>query len=326
MTFSKTRVAVLRGGPSSEYDVSLKTGASVLKHLPDRYHGIDVFIDKTGTWHVSGVATSPDKALHQSDVVWNALHGTYGEDGQVQHILQTYGMPFTGSGSFASSIGMNKVASKDVFKNSGLKVPQHVIVTAEQDTKENITAQASRIFQTFLMPAVVKPASGGSSVGVSIAYTAADLAQGIANALQYSDKVLIEEYIRGREATCGVVEDYRGQQIYALMPVEIRSKSSNFFDYESKYTSGGSDEICPGNFTSKEKQIIEDYARRAHEALGLKHYSRSDMIVTPKRGVYILETNSLPGLTEESLLPKALEAGGTSMPVFIDHVLRLAMR
>jgi D-alanine-D-alanine ligase len=322
MSFSKTRVAVLRGGPSSEYDVSLKTGASVLQHLPDKYHGIDVFIDKSGIWHVGGVALAVDKVLHQCDVVWNALHGAYGEDGQVQHILQTYGIPFTGSRSFASSIAMNKISSKDMFRQAGLKTPQHLTVTSTDD----LSAEAAAIFKTFLMPAVIKPATAGSSVGVSIAHTPEEVLKGLESALQHSRTAMVEEYIRGKEATCGVIEDFRGQPLYALMPVEIRPKSGNFFDYEAKYVSGMSDELCPGNFTLKEKQIIEDFARRAHIALGLEHYSRSDMIVTPKRGIYILETNTLPGLTRESLLPKALEAGGTSIPIFIDHILQLAMR
>jgi D-alanine-D-alanine ligase len=329
---SKIRVGVLRGGPvfargydearpSSEYDVSLKTGGHVLKNLPDKYDSLDIFIDQDGVWHMHGMQKSPDRILGQVDVVFNALHGAYGEDGQVQHLLQTHHVPFTGSTSFASSVGMNKVLSKELFLRHNLKTPQYIAIRNSDDMDE----RASMVFQSFVMPVVVKPATAGSSVGVSIAKTFSEIKSAIMRAFEHSHVALIEECIIGKEATCGVIEKFRGESLYALMPVEIRPKKSSFFDYDAKYADGGSEEICPGNFSDAEKTLIENYAKSAHQALGLRHYSRSDFIITPKRGVYILEVNTQPGLTEQSLFPKALSAGGTHISQFLDHVLTLAI-
>jgi D-alanine--D-alanine ligase len=317
---SKIRVAVLRGGPSSEYDVSLKTGGYVLKNLPDKYEGVDVLIDRDGLWHIGGLPKTPDKVLNKVDVVFNALHGAYGEDGKVQHILQTHAVPFTGSSPFASALGMNKVFSKELFVKNNIKTPQYTVVRSG----ENIAERTGSIFKSFLMPLVVKPATSDSSVGLSIVRTIPELHEGIERAFEHSHIALIEEFIPGREATCGVIENFRGQPLYALLPTEIRKKNDGAFDYNAKYI-GETEEITPGNFSEKEKRTIEDFAKLAHKVLGLRHYSRSDFIVTPKRGIYILETNSQPGLTEHSLMPKAFSASGIPVSHFLDHVLSLAL-
>ena len=318
---SKKRVGVLRGGPSTEYEVSLKTGKSVMDNLADRYDVLDIFIDKDGVWHYLGTPITPDKVFKKVDVIFNALHGAYGEDGTVQKLLDTFGIPYTGSTALASAVGMNKVLSKKIFKNNNLKTPLHTTLS----NIDNLEAEIVKLFKSFPMPAVVKPVSGGSSVGTAIAKTLADLEVTVTDALKYGKVALIEEYITGREATCGVVDNFRNEQVYALLPVEIRKPSdSAFFDYKAKY-SGQSEEICPGNFTAEEKKIIQNMACEAHQALGLRHYSRSDFIIHPKRGIYILETNTLPGLTGESLLPKSLNAIGCSLPDFLDHLIQLAL-
>lgn len=318
---TKVRVGVLRGGPSSEYSVSLETGRHVLQSLPEKYHPHDIFISRDGVWHVSGFPKNPHEALNHIDVVFNALHGEFGEDGHVQRILDHFSIPYTGSGALASSVGMNKVLSKNIFRDHGLNVA-HSMVAGSEDSLEKL---ALNIFRTFPLPAMVKPVACGSSVGVTLAATLDSLVKGLALAFQYGREALIEEYIRGKEATCGVVESFRGQSVYALLPVEIRAPVvSPFFDYHAKY-SGASEEICPGNFTETEKKEIQEAAVKAHQALRLRHYSRSDFIVTPRRGVYILESNTLPGLTAESLLPKSLYAVGVSMPHFLDHLLTLAL-
>lgn len=318
---SSLRIAVVRGGPSSEYEVSLKTGANVLKHLSETHRPLDILISKDGTWHMHGKPQKPEKIFPHIDVVFNALHGEYGEDGTIQNIFKHHGVRYTGSDMMSSAIGMNKILSKEIFKKHGLKTPQYSAIRRTDD----ITQKAKEIFTTFLMPVVVKSASSGSSVGISIVKTLPDLIKAIQSAFVFGSSVIVEEFISGKEATCGVLDDFRGQSVYALVPVEIRAKNNSFFDYDAKYTAGASEEICPGNFFDKEKKMIEDYAKKAHKALGLRHYSRSDFIVSPRRGVYILETNTLPGLTNESLLPKSLEAVGMSQKDFIHHILSLAL-
>ncbi len=319
---SRIRVGVLRGGPSSEYDVSLKTGASVLKNLPqDKYQPVDVFISKDGVWHVHGVAKKPEQVIKHLDVVFNAMHGQFGEDGTVQKFLDTHGVKYTGSGALASAIGMNKSLSKKHYKASGLRTPIHT----EHRKGVNMADAANKIFSEFSFPFIVKPVSAGSSVGVHLVMKRDEIVPALEDALQHSDSVLVEEYIRGKEATCGVIDNFRGSALYSLPPVEIRKPAQNaFFDYDAKY-SGISQEICPCNFTEAEKEEIQRLAREAHKALGLRHYSRSDFIITPKGRVYLLETNTLPGLTAESLLPKSLAAVGCNLGHFLDHILTLAL-
>jgi D-alanine-D-alanine ligase len=318
---SKKKVGVLRGGPSSEYEVSLKTGKSVIDNLADRYQVLDIFIDKNGVWHYLGAPIEPEKLFKKVDVIFNALHGTYGEDGTVQKLLDTFAVPYTGSTALSSAVGMNKVLSKKAYKNNKLKTPLHITISKKDNSPQIIT----NLFKSFPMPVVVKPVSGGSSVGTAIAKTLSELETAVTDALKYSDTALIEEFIVGKEATCGVVDNFRNEKIYALLPIEIRKPSdSAFFDYKAKY-GGGSEEICPGNFTTAEKKVIQDMAKEAHQALGLRHYSRSDFIINPRRGIYILETNTLPGLTSESLLPKSLAAVGCTLPDFLDHLIKLAL-
>jgi D-alanine-D-alanine ligase len=323
----KIRVGILRGGPSSEYEVSLNSGASVLRALRERhehrYRLRDIFIDRNGRWHLEGVEIRPDDVFHRMDVVFNALHGAYGEDGKIQHILEAHQIPFTGSGSLGSALGMNKVMTKQVFLNHGIKTPQGKVVSSA-DVMDDLAGITAEIFKVCMMPAVIKPVSGGSSVGVSIAKSHKEVAAALERAAQEGGSILVEEYIPGIEATCGVVEGFRNHDLYALPPVEIRPHSG-FFDYEAKYK-GKSREIVPATFSPELKQELENLARTIHTSLGLRHYSRSDFIIHPRRGIYALEVNTLPGLTEESLLPKALRAVGSDLHEFADHVIGLALK
>ena len=320
----KIAVGVLRGGPSNEYEVSLRSGAAVLSNLhPAKYTTRDILIDKDGVWHIAGSSRKPEAALKGIDVVFNALHGEYGEDGRVQRVLEHFSIPYTGSDVFGSALATHKVYAKQRVSEEGIKTPHHGVVRID---KEDFDSQIRAAFRSVPLPAVVKPATLGSSVGVSIARDYHGLAAAIRRAISLAPVVLVEELIKGREATCGVVEGFRGQDLYSLLPIEIvPPKEKDFFDYEAKY-SGISREICPGNFSENEAKELQRLAVLAHRALGLRHYSRSDFIVTPKRGIYFLETNTLPGLTAESLLPKSLNAIGAELPEFLDHVLRLALQ
>jgi D-alanine-D-alanine ligase len=305
---SKIRVAVLRGGPSSEYEVSLKSGSSVLSALStleNKYQPYDVLIDTEGTWHFQGIPVTPLDLSKKIDVVFNALHGEYGEDGKAQRILETFSIPFTGSNSLASSIGMNKSAAKNIFKQHGISTPYHITINKDDITLEKVI----ELFKSFPHPAVVKPVNTGSSVGVSIVNSFDELGPALEKAAEFSPTIMLEEYVAGREATAGVINHFRGEEVYSLLPLEIRQ----------------SEEICPGNFTPEEKTAISKAAAAIHKALGLRHYSRSDFIIHPRRGVMALEVNTLPGLTAESLLPKSLAAVGCSLPEFLDHVITLAL-
>jgi D-alanine-D-alanine ligase len=226
--------------------------------------------------------------------------------------------------ALASAVSMNKILTKKVYLDHEIKTPLYTTVDRHQD----VDVVAKRIFKSFPIPAVVKPANGGSSVGTSVAKNLKELISGIEQALGHSSVALVEEFISGVEATCGVVEDFRGEKYYSLLPIEIiPKKNQSFFNYEAKYSSvAGAEEICPGRFSHGVSREIQKLAIDSHRALGLRHYSRTDFIVNSKRGIYVLETNTLPGLTETSLLPKSIEAVGSSLPELFDHLIQLALK
>ena len=315
------RVGVLRGGPSLEHNVSLKTGESVLRNLPKYYSAKDIFISKEGDWHLGGKPAHHDRIFRQIDVAFNALHGEYGEDGKVQQLLEAFGIPYTGSGVMASALGMNKILARQAFKGAGLKTPAGFEIIL----KDGLTETAKKIFKIMPPPWVIKYPSGGSSVGVFVAHKFDDLEEALEKVFYFSSKILVEEYIKGREATCGVIDEFRNQKHYALPVVEIIPPAkSGFFSYDAKY-GGETRELCPANFDLPTKRAVEEMAIAAHKAIGGRHYSRSDFIVS-KNGIYILEINTLPGLTAESLLPKALNAVGSSHRELLEHLITLALR
>lgn len=316
----KPVVAVLRGGPSSEYDVSLQSGKVILQHMPEKYQALDVLIDKSGAWHVAGVPRGIEYVLSRSDVVFNALHGEFGEDGQVQAILDAHHAKYTGPRRIGAALAMNKALSKSYFKQHGLLVPGHVHIYPN-DAKEKVF----NIFRTYTLPLVVKPVGAGSSVGIVLAKSFKSFSDAVFSSLEVWPEVIVEEYIGGTELTCGVIENFRGQSHYATLPVEVRiPKDKQFFDYDAKYT-GITEELCPARISLSDKERVQQAAIVAHKAISAGQYSRADFILSPK-GLYIIETNTLPGLTEESLLPKPLHAVGCSMTHFIEHLVEDARR
>ena len=316
----QTIVGVLRGGPSREHEVSLRSGAAVLASLPDdRFVARDIYINREGVWHDRGRVLAPERILRQIDVAFVGLHGEYGEDGEVQKLLERFGIPYTGSNPFASYLAMHKLMSKMRAREAGLLTPDFRYVAR---LEESATAVRD-VIRNFHQPVVVKPIGWGSSVGISIIGGYAPVLEAVEKLFaDGAGSVLIEEYIRGREATAGVIEDMRGEKLYALPVTEIIPPSGAFFSYDAKY-SGATREICPGNFSRVTTEELQRAARIMHRALGLRHYSRSDFIVAPN-GIYYLETNSLPGLTSESLIPKSLAAVGVSFPLFLSHLVTLA--
>lgn len=317
---AKLNIGVIRGGVGPEYDVSLQTGGAVLRALPiEKYIPHDILITKDGVWHMNGFPVTMDKIARNLDVVFNGLHGPYGEDGGLQRDLEQFGMKYTGSSVFPSALAMNKLFAKEYFKKAGIKTPRGAVVRSDED----IDKAAVRIFQKIPAPYVVKPAASGSSVGVSVARAFEELTLAIAKAFEHSSSALVEEYIPGREVTCGVVDSAHGGA-YALQPAEVMLSGGNeIFDYTGKYN-GSTEEMCPARLSDMKRNEVQELAKKAHEVLGMRHYSRSDFIISP-RGIYLLEVNSLPGLTEASLLPKELVASGVSMPEFVDHVITLAL-
>lgn len=317
-----TVVGILRGGPSREHDVSLKTGHAIAKNLhPEKFTVKDIYIDRNGVWHDRGRPVSPAHALRTIDVAVVGLHGEYGEDGEVQKILEAHGVPYTGSEPFPSYMAMHKVMAKERAKEHGVLTPKYRYFEAGTDPH----AFSADIVRSFQMPVVVKPVRWGSSVGVSLAHGYHELLDALTNLLaEGAGGVLVEERIRGREATAGVVEGLRGESLYRLPPVEIIPEGDAFYSFQAKYSDALQGK-CPGNFSKEEKEEISRVASVMHEALGLRHYSRSDFMVSP-RGVYYLETNSLPDLLPESEMTLSLKAIGVELSHFLEHLTNLALK
>jgi len=316
-----TVVGVLRGGPWQEHDVSLKTGGAMLGQLPEeRFVVRDIYIDKQKQWHDRGRPVDPVRALQGLDVVLIGLHGEYGEDGEVQRLLEQQGIPYAGADSFGSFLAMHKALAKDRVRSAGVKVARGVFI----ERPEDIGPGVREAVMTFMQPVVVKPVRWGSSVGVTFAHGFKPVTDAVVTLFeQGAGGVLVEEYIRGTEATVGVVENLRGETLYALPAIEIVPPPKEFFSYEAKY-SGASQEIVPGRFSRPISEELTRAAKAAHEALGLRHYSRSDFIVSP-RGVYYLETNSLPAIGDGRSFSSGLNSIGMRSDDFLTHLVSLAL-
>lgn len=316
------KVAVLRGGPSSEYEISLKTGKSVIESLKNRHQVLDIVIDMHGDWYYNGILVAPAEVLSNVDVVFNAMHGEFGEDGKVQQILEQIQVPFTGPKAFSAVQSMRKDYSRRIFENLGLKTPLAAVVEKTYD----IEKVAYEIFRKMPMPLILKPLDKGSSLGIVVVKDFKSLVDNLSKLFVHTEKVLVEEYIKGKEATVGVIENFRDQELYPLFPTEIvLPEGKEIFDYDAKMNAQIKN-ICPGCFSKQESEVLQRAAIAAHRGLGLRHYSRSDFIVHPKRGVFILETNSLPALGENTLICKSLEACGAKYDDFVDHIIELATK
>ncbi len=316
------RVAVVRGGPSEEHEVSLQTGAAIISALADsEFQPLDVVVTKSKDWLYQGRSWDPAKLLQSVDIVFIALHGAYGEDGTIQRYLDTHGIKYTGSKAFASALAINKALAKAHLRDLDIRLAPHVL--ANRESIDSISSFVTATAETFAGPYVVKPATGGSSIGTQLVDDTGGLVQALEAAFADYELVLIERHLRGKEATVGVIERFRDTEHYALPPVEIIPTSS-FFDYDAKY-SGRTEEICPGRFSQQEKQILMKAATDTHRTLGLSQYSRSDFILTDD-GIYFLEVNTLPGLTSASLFPRSLEAVGVSYHAFVTHLLYDALK
>jgi D-alanine-D-alanine ligase len=285
------------------------------------YKPVDILISRDGIWHVNGLEMEPHEVVQHVDLVWNAMHGSYGEDGQVQHVLESIGIPFVGSNSFSSYLTFAKSKTKDRLKKLGIKTPQSLLLkgVGNVDTPEKMARRIIR--ELHGGPWVVKPNASGSSVLTFKVSTHQELLDVLQKMIDNGvEEVLVEEFISGKEGTVGVIHGFRYQDVYTLPPVEIRKHPDAIWGHEEKYD-GSIEEVCPGNFTPEERHELEELAALLHKEFDLSHYSRTDFMICPKRGIHVLEINTLPGLTEASLFPKALDAVGSSMSEFVDHII-----
>jgi len=290
------RVGVLMGGPSSEREVSLASGGAVLAALQGRGH------DAVGLDWTAGADLGHLLREARVTVVWNALHGTYGEDGCVQGLCEILGLPYTGSGVLASALAMDKVAAKRLFEGAGLRVPRWEILA---------DAAAARAFG---LPCVVKPSCEGSSVGVSIVRDAAGLEPALQAARRGRGVVLGEEYVPGHEVSVGILEER------PLGTVEI-CPQKEFYDYEAKYQRDDTRYLCPAPLAPEVTARLVAAGVAAHRVLGCRGYSRVDFLVTDEGEAFLLEVNTLPGMTSHSLIPKMAAQAGIGYPELCERIL-----
>lgn len=299
------RVAVLCGGDGREREVSLRSGKAVAEALNEGGFAA-VMVDLTRLEDADRLAGY--------DGAFIAMHGDWGEGGQLQAKLSEMGLPYTGSGPQASALAMNKWESQRFFERAGIPVPKSIFIPKNYD---DVVRELGRNI-------VVKPCAGGSTVGVSIIpeLTPQNLNEALSLAREsYAGEVMAEEYIAGREITCAVWE--KDGKAEALPVIEIKPHEG-YYDYTNKYTKGATEYIVPAEIPDDAAKMIGDYAVRAHEVLGCRAYSRSDFRLTPEGRAYILEVNTAPGMTATSLVPKAAKAVGVSMSEFVSAIMRMA--
>jgi D-alanine-D-alanine ligase len=300
-TLVHKRIAVLKGGPSSERAVSLATGAGIAKAL--RSLGADVSeVD---------VAEANFVLPNDTELAFIALHGTFGEDGQVQQILEDRGVAYTGEGVAESQLAFDKIRSKEKFREHGVATPEWEVICAGEQPRISL-------------PFVIKPPRQGSTVGVHIVRQETEVERALREVAKFDDEFLVEEFIAGRELTIGILGDL------ALPVLEIIPKSG-FYDFNDKYPflnpqgGGGARHVCPAEIPSGLTSAVQDLSLRAHRSLGLKVYSRVDVMLSEQSEPFVLELNTIPGMTEASLLPDAAAVARITYPQLCVRIIELSL-
>jgi len=342
------KIVVLAGGLSTERTVSLVTGNSVCRALRQNGHRailVDLFMGLPAVPEESlfdapdGLCpeakievTAPDLAAvrksrpdqgpsligphvlevcRMADIVFLGLHGMDGEDGRIQAALDLLGIPYTGSGHLASAVAMDKVAAKRMMDSLGIPTPEWQVLTYAPE-------EADRLARELPMPCVVKTVDGGSSLGVYLPGSREELRQALLDVLKYGQRVLVEKRVYGRELVQAVLGD-------RYLPAALTIPAGANFDYEAKYQAGGAQELCPAPITEKEQTMIGELGLRLHNGLGLEVYSRADVILDDDGRPWFLETNSLPGMTPASFLPKEAAAAGLSYNELCEEIVNLSL-
>lgn len=341
-------IVVLAGGWSTEREVSLTSGSLIANALMQAGHRValvDTYLgtelaeditsmfqsDRTYSHRVSQEV--PDLAVlreqsgngdalvghgvlelcRAADIVFNAMHGGMGEDGTVQSYLDCHGIRYTGTGALGAALSMDKEITKHLLDGAGIDTPHGIVVSPRRETDS-----AARVLREVGLPCVVKPAAGGSSVGVSIVETEQALSEALAHGASYDERLIVEQCIRGRELTVGILGDR------VLPPVEI-IPHSGFYDYHNKYQGGCATELCPAPLTDEQTARVQDITARGFAALHLQSHARFDYIMDENGKMWCLEANALPGMTPTSLLPQMAAAIGLDYVALCEEIVRLAM-
>ncbi|MDO9565746.1 MAG: D-alanine--D-alanine ligase [Candidatus Desulfaltia sp.] len=305
----KLTIALLSGGISSERKISLCGGDNVYKALDKEKYIVIRYDPKTDLDRLMADAAKIDLALI-------ILHGPFGEDGTIQGLLELLDIPYQGSGVLGSAIAMDKLVSKKLYEQSNIPVPSYIAIN--QSDKINPEEYVDQLG----LPLVIKPVSSGSSIGMSLVKSIGSIKNAVDTAFAFDETILIEKYIKGIELTGAVIGNDK-LEVFPIVEI-IPDKEHDFFDFHAKYTAGITQEICPARIDDNLAEKAKTYAKKAHQALGCKGYSRTDMILDNK-DIYVLETNTIPGMTETSLLPLAAKTAGISFGRLLDNLIELGI-
>ncbi len=320
----RLKIGVVMGGPSAEREISFLTGRAVAFNLDRKKYSVSI-VEMTREGRFFLVQNKKERLLDLQnkdrklfDLIFIALHGPIGEDGSLQGMFEVWGIRYTGSGVLASALAMNKVAAADVYRAHNLPTPPFIDFTKESWKKERALL-LKRIIKEIKYPLVLKPADQGSAVGVAVIKSEAKLIAAVNKTINSFSHLMAQKFITGEETTCGVLE--RRGEPFALPPTHILPKLGKFYDYSSKYKVGGSTHICPADFSAAVNAKLQELAVMAHRALGCRGVSRTDIFVAADGNFYVLETNTIPGMTATSLFPEAATQAGISFSRMLDLII-----
>jgi len=307
----KKSIVVLCGGDSPEREVSLRSGRGVYSALLERGWDVELL-------EIEGYDGLPKK-LAPYHVVFDIIHGGPGEDGTLQLLLDLLGKPYVGSGPLASALAMDKYEAKRLFAAKGIPSPRCVLIEADR-----VSEALERALTDLDPPFVVKPRAQGSSVALHFAKDRDELAEAVGEVAAGYGDVLVEEFIPGRELTAGLLEDGKGPMVLPILELRPKGKE-RLFDWAAKYTPGECEFICPAELSPSEREAVEEVAQRAFTALGCRDFARVDIRLSPEGVPYVLEVNTLPGMTEMSTFPRMAAAAGISYGELVDRLVRRAL-
>ncbi len=315
------------GGPSAEREISLITGKAVVQNLNRKKYTITpVEMTRGGRFFVSASKKFLDlqnKDRKLFDIIFIALHGTPGEDGTVQGMFDALNIKYTGPGTLASALAMDKEKSAEIYRVHNLLTPDFIAFgTKEWDSERAAIVRHVKKYLGF--PAVIKPTNQGSAVGTAIVKNEKKLISEVTRIIKQFPRLMIQTFIKGQEATCGILE--KNGKAFALPPTRIISNANEFYDYQSKYAPGGSTHVCPADFSSTVNKKIQSLALKAHLSLGCRGMSRTDIFVTDDGKLWVIETNTIPGMTPTSLLPEAASKAGISFTKMLNMIIAASFK
>jgi D-alanine-D-alanine ligase len=314
----KYKVAILKGGNSDEHPISVRSGEQ-LKNRMEAYQNVtDIMVDRSGEWFVQGTPYDKRNLVRDFDMVINTMKGGEGEDGRLTKYLDAFGVKHTNASQFGSTLSHNKHKFKEFLKRHEIKTPHWVLIDGEND----VEAQKRELHQKMFLPAVVKPATNGSSIGVFVAKNFDEMKQYVDWILKRDRFALVEEYIEGLDVSVLTTKNFRGQPVYSFIPVGV--DTSDIINYDHKFNNTHTF-FSVDKLTQEDRTMIEDIAKSVHTKLDLDTLAMTDFRVHPKRGVYALETNTVPSFEDGSIYDEALKLVGVQEQELVDHIINLAM-